>query len=123
MNGAGEAEVVPGEQLGEIVRGWVVKWIRLHDLDENGGDLLGRSSRDRKMGPFQWLNDQTGISLRRLSGIANGEFRFVSLAQADLILTAIGDTEPLRNGEIAITANPNWNMERWQKYMEDRGCC
>ena len=107
LHGRGEAEVVPGYELSEILREWVVQ-----RLAENNST-------------HEWLAEKTGLHVRRVSGIINGEYVCVPLSQADKLLQAIERTDlyhvvPAR---IHVIPNPNWSQERWQEYMEERGGC
>ena len=127
LYGVGEAEIVPGYQLSEILRRWVVEWLAdrprnhtpmgvgVHEIEE--GDVF--------MGPVDWLAEKTEINVRRVQGFVNGDYATVGLSQADAVLTAIGhNVDYLNNtGEIMILPNPNWSQEKWIAYMEDRGCC
>lgn len=112
----GEAEVVNPEPLGEILRRWIVNWLKAHPA----GD-------DNTVGPLQKLHFLTvehghEINIRRISGISNSEFPYVSLSQADTLLTCIDKGYLLATGEIGVLANPHWSMERWIAYMAERGC-
>jgi hypothetical protein len=109
-NGSGEAEVVPGYELSEILREWVVRFLAERPLDTNG-DFVG---------PHAYLSEQTGIHTRRVSGIINGEFTLVPLSQADKLLQAIDRPDCLH--QIHVIPNPNWSPERWHEYMAERGC-
>jgi hypothetical protein len=113
-NGMGEAEVVLGEQLSNVIRQWVKEWL----VDRPRVDQIN----GRVMGPMDYLKEQTGIHIRRVQGIANGEFKLVSVTQADSILTVIGKQYMLSNGEIRVIPNPNWSLDRWTDYMRERGC-
>lgn len=114
----GEAEVVRAEPLGEVLRGWVREW--LADRPLNTG--MGATVEATFMGPISYLAEKTEINERRVSGIINGEYAHVGLSQADALLTAAGLWDLLTIGEIPIIPNPNWSMEQWQRYMDDRGC-
>lgn len=102
-NGAGEAEVVPGYELSEILREWVVKRLAINQSTH------------------EWLAEQTGIHVRRISGLINGEYTCVPLSQADAVLQAIERADYLET-RLHVIPNPNWSPERWMQYMQERGC-
>lgn len=114
LNRQGEAEVVRAEPLSTVLRSWVKEWLAQYPIDSAGGEHF--------MGPIQVLAEKTEINVRRVSGIVNGEFEFVSLSQADKLLTAAGLWDYISNGEIPVIPNPNWSMVKWQAYMDERGC-
>lgn len=116
--GQGPAEIVLAEPLGSILRRWTIEYLadrpRYPDADGNLNEF---------MGPQTLLAEKTGLTLRRVAGICNGEYPRVPLHQADALLTAIhhnGELAP--GGRVTIHPNPNWSLERWFKYMEERGC-
>jgi hypothetical protein len=118
-NGAGEAEVVPGFQLSVVLRKWVVEWLRerpYRNENTNGATVM------QFHGPHDYLSEQTGLHVRRVSGIINGEFFVVPLTQADALLQAIERPDLLGAGEIQVVVNPNWSLEKWMDYMAERGC-
>jgi hypothetical protein len=102
-HGKGEAEVVPGYELSMVLRRWVVQRM-----------LLEQSTHE-------WLAERTGIHVRRISGLINGEYTLVPLSQADLVLRAIERADLYRT-DIHVIPNPNWTQERWHEYMTERGC-
>ena len=110
-NGKGEAQVVLGVQLSKVLKEW-------HD----GFKLHWDEDRGRMHGPMDWLKEMTGLNVRRCHGLVNGEFPTVSLTQAELVLMAIGREYLLANGELHVIPNPNWSLEKWTTYMEERGC-
>src|SRR4051794_9619148 len=85
----GEAEVVPGYQLSEVLKAWTVKWLKDHPHSHHDPQFKG-DTRVAHMGPVQYLAYHSGINTRRVSGICNNEFLHVSLSQADALLTAAG---------------------------------
>jgi hypothetical protein len=119
-NGQGEAEVVPGFQLSPTLRRWVTRYLAERPLNTySSGSSYG--TQVEFLGPIQYLSENTGIHLRRVSAICNGEIEFVPLSQADLLLTAID--MHLSNPEIQVVPNPNWSLERWLAYRQDLGSC
>lgn len=113
-NGAGEAEVVPGYQLAPVIREWVVRWLAERPSDTE-------VDKTRFMGPWEWLSEKTGLPVRRISGMANEEFPTVGLSRADKVLSAMGK-QHLLGGEIQVVQSPNWSLEKWMEYMQERGC-
>lgn len=127
----GPAEIVHAEPLGAVLRKWIVEWLAERPTSqlEREVDLTDAYSSGKQkqvgillLGPIQFLSMKTGIHIRRVSGICNGEFERVPLAQADALLTAIGKNELLATGEVPIYKNPKWSNERWFEYMRERGC-
>jgi len=107
----GEAEVVPAEPLGSILRAWNVRWLQERPKGRSG----------EFVGPVNWLAEQTGIHVSRVEQICNGKIPRVPLSQADKLLTAIDENYKL-GSVIRIKPNPNWSFEKWQEYMQERGC-
>ena len=119
-NAIGEAEVVPGYQLSSVLKKWIVEWLVDHPLPQHDPQFRNGDGVAH-IGPVQYLAEKTGINLRRVSGICNGEFLHVPLSQADLLLSAAERWERLGD-EIQVVQNPNWSFETWIAYMESRGC-
>lgn len=124
--GVGEAEVVPGFQLARVLQAWTVKF--LDGRSKNGSNRIGNvqfgveeDEADYMFGPVQYLAHYSGIHIRRVSGICNGEFQVVPLTQADKLLQAI-ERPDLLGTEIQVVPNPNWSLEKWLEYMQERGC-
>lgn len=117
-NATGEPEVVFGKQLAEILTVWKEDWLKKRDWDEQH---FG-NPENRVMGPLDWLKEMTGINARRIYGLMQAEFPYVSLTQADLVLTVIGKSELLSNKTVHVVPNPNWSPEKWLAYMQERGC-
>lgn len=113
-NGRGEPEVVIGKQLVPIIAKWREDWLKQRGVQEQRDGLV--------MGPMDWLKEMTGMHIRRISGIAQGEFQFIPVSQADLLLTVMGLGGLLSNGTVMVIPNPNWSPERWLAYMEEKGC-
>jgi len=127
-NGAGEAEVVPGFQLAKVLQDWTIRY--LDGRSKNGSNRIGNVSfgddeddeAQYMFGPVQYLAHYSGIHIRRVSGICNGEFPMVPLSQADKILQAI-ERPDLLGDVVQVVPNPNWSPERWYTYMKDRTHC
>lgn len=122
-NGSGEAEVVHGQQLSVVLKKWIVEWLSDRPLNEAraGQAFSKRENRAATaMGPIQFLAEKTEIHIRRVSAICNGEMDFVPWSQADKLLQACNLTHLTRNNEIQVISNPNWSMERWIAYMQER---
>jgi hypothetical protein len=117
-NGRGPAEVVPGFQLSTVLREWIVRYLDGRGISES--KLVG--DEVAMFGPIQYLSHWTGISVRRVSGICNGEFPNVPYQQAEILLMVIDRDYLLANGEIQVVPNPNWSLEKWMDYMRERGC-
>lgn len=113
-NGKGEAQVVLGVQLAKVLQ----EWREAYDRRNKGYD----PSRDKIMGPMDWLKEMTGIHIRRIHGLVKGEYETVNLSQAELVLMTIDREYLLSNGTIQVIPNPNWSLEKWTAYMERMGC-
>jgi hypothetical protein len=111
LGAQGEAEVVPAEPLGSILRAWCVRWLQERPRDRQG----------EFVGPVNWLAEQTGIHIDRVEQICNGKIARVPLSQADKLLIAI-DSNYMLGSVIRVKPNPNWSFEKWQEYMQGRGC-
>lgn len=112
-NGAGEPNVVPVYQLAPVLQEWTRRWLAERPIG-NGEEFVG---------PMQWLAAETGLSVRQVSRIANEELVVIGEQQAELLLLAIDREYMLIHGEIQIVPNPNWSLERWLAWREQRGCC
>lgn len=111
--GRGEAEVVVGAQLSQILQQWKADWHKKYNVYYDNG---------RAMGSMDWLKEMTGLNIRRLHGLLVGEYKVVSLSQADLVLTVIGKSDLITHGVIKVIPNPNWSFEHYCEYMQERGC-
>ena len=125
-HGGGEALVVRGDELAQVLQAWTVKF--LAGRSKNGANRIGLVSfgdhdedAEYMFGPVQYLAHYSGIHIRRVSGICNNEFHYVPLSQADKLLQAIERPDYL-DKEIQVIPNPNWSPERWHDYMAERGC-
>lgn len=119
-NGSGEAEVVMAKQIAEILEEWAERWMRErnHEIERDGWSDQSMTV----MGPWDWLKEMTGLHIRRIYGIRQGEFKYVSLTQAELLLQVIDREYLLSNGTVRVIPNPNWTPEKWLDYMKERGC-
>jgi hypothetical protein len=106
LNGAGEAEVVPGFQLAPVLRRFSKMWLAERP---SGHDLVG---------PVQYLAQESGLNIRQVGRIVRGEIHFVGLDQAEKLLIAIGREDLLRDGTIWTVPNPNWSLEAWIEYKK-----
>jgi hypothetical protein len=79
-------------------------------------------SRPAVMGPWEWMEYETGIGGDVVRKIASCDREYVSLTLAEKILMAIDKEYMLVNDEIPVIPNPRWSQEKWVKYMEERGC-
>lgn len=77
------------------------------------------------MGALAWLEQESGVNVRRISAIMSEDkkvFReVVGLSTADRLLQAAGLTGYLYD-QIQVVPNPNWSFEQWIDYMQERGC-
>jgi len=120
-NSQGEPEVVPGALLAQVLQNWCKRWLREWGI--NPGTARSMIQQSGAVGPVQYLSQESGIHIRRVSGLCNGEFDFVGLSQAEQILMAIDQENLLRTGEIPVVPSPNWPFDKWVSYMEQqRGC-
>ncbi|HEY1248766.1 MAG TPA: hypothetical protein VGE97_07260 [Nitrososphaera sp.] len=115
----GEPEVVPGSILAVVLKNWCKRYLRDRPVSTGKGVSGGIYNFT---GPVQYLSHESGIHVRRVSGLCNGEFPFVSLTQAEQILMAIDREYMLKTGEIPVVPSPNWPLEKWIAYMSERGC-
>lgn len=70
-------------------------------------------------GPVAWISKETGINPRRILGIRKKQFFYVSLKQADRILTPLHMNYMLTNGEITPVRNPAWSQKRWERWERE----
>lgn len=121
-NNVGEAEVVPGFQLSAILKRWITAYLADRPLGVYASGEQPYGAMPEFMGPIQLLAERSGLNVRRVSGICNGEFDVVSLSQADSILaaTGVGLTYYERTDEITIVPNPTWSLEKWLEWKQ--GC-
>lgn len=75
----------------------------------------------RPVGPKDWLAQDTGLNRRTIQHIMNDGQKYIGLSVADKILTGLELTH-LLGREITVIPNPSWSLERWQRYMDERGC-
>jgi hypothetical protein len=127
FNGRGEAEVVPTEEIGALIRNFSKRWVaeRPTSFREMEIDVPESSIRPNKtvfMGPIDYLSTHTGIQPRQIARITSGELKMLSFSQAEKLLMAMDKEYLLSTGEISVVRNPNWSPEKWMEYMESRGC-
>lgn len=120
-NGKGEAEVVPGYQLAEELQAWCKAWlaVRPYGMFRQGEERNGGADF---VGPVQYLAHETGLDVRQISRLCNNEQVTISYTQAELVLMAIDREYLLSNGSIQVVPNPNWSLERYIEWKEQRGC-
>jgi hypothetical protein len=129
-SGLSEAEVVPADKLGQVLKLWINRWLAERDPDRerstdryytgNGQGFAGKTPD--VMGATQYLSLWTGIDQRQISAITNGERKFVTLKNAEKLLMAIDREYMLSNGEIPVVPNPCWSAETYMAYRRERGC-
>ena len=73
------------------------------------------------VGPMGWISQESGIPVRTLHRILRCESKTTSLQLADQVLAGIGMNHVF-DTEVHVIPNPHWNLERWQNYMDERGC-
>lgn len=117
-NGAGEAEVVLSAQLAPILTEHRRRW----NLERNAKTESELHQGSMVMGFLDWLSFETEIGVRRLWGIMRKEYKTVPFSQAEKILMALQEENLLTNGDVRVIPNPNWSLEKWMNYMEERGC-
>lgn len=115
-NGRGEAQVVLGEQLAKVLQEWRKRFEAMNARQGAG------EGHHLIMGPLDWLKEMTGIHIRRIHGLVNGEYETVNLTQTELVLMAIDREYLLTDGTLHVIPNPNWSLEKWATYMKERGC-
>lgn len=113
-----EPEVVESEPLGQVLRDWCRDWLRERPVGPE--DYMGPIDHLHQMLKRPAISHE--MSMKLISQICNSKKQFVGLSQADALLTAIGRTEMLTNGEIKVMANPSWSLEAYMGYMRDRAC-
>lgn len=117
-NGNGEPNVVPGYQLAAVLQDWCRRWL----LDRPKGALHGSIGGHEFVGPVQYLAEESGIPIRRVSGYCNNEWPTVGESKAERLLMAIDREYMLVTGEIQVVPNPNWSLEKWMAWREEQGC-
>lgn len=118
-NGAGEAQVVPGYQLAAELQAWCKAWLSERPLAHKAE---GQHGGAEFVGPVQWLAAETGLSVRQVSRICNGELVTVGHRQAELLLMATDREYLLGNGAIQVVPNQNWSLEKFINWKEQQGC-
>jgi len=94
----------------------------------HGGHRIGERGwaddydTDTQQGATTWIAEQAGLSQRRIWGIMNNQTKHTSLDIADKIIQALEMTYVYHNGEVPVVPNPQWNQERWVRWMNRRGC-
>jgi hypothetical protein len=123
FNAAGSPEVVLGQQLAEILQEWKVNYLKERNPEKEfpKGWKTGVVN-SQVIGPVDYLKEHTGLDPRRIFGMIKGEYKIIALAQAELILMVIDREYLLSNGYLRVIPNPNWSLERWMNYMNERGC-
>jgi hypothetical protein len=115
-SGMAEAEVVPAVQLKSVIEAWIDRYESERTPNYHWNPL------DNYFTALNWLCSETGMGHRTIQRILKLETKYVALRNADLLLTAIGESYLLSTGEISVVPNPKWTQEHFVAYMESRGC-
>lgn len=116
LDGIGEANVVNGHALARAIDRFCKDWDATRPIG-----YPFNSDKVRFFGATGWLAQETGVNVRTISRIRNGQVEHVNMSRADSILQAIGDGTRL-DGALEPYPNPRWSVERWRAYMAERGC-
>jgi predicted lipase len=123
VNQSGEAMVVQGFQISTIMRKWITNYLKDRPHNHRSTDENGTAGVPNDfIGPIELLAEKTGMHIRQVSRICNGELKTVQESQAEKLLIAIDESYRFSNGEIQVVPNPNWSNERWIRYMQEQGC-
>ncbi len=109
VNGMSDPMVVRTADLKQAIKVWAKGRSFSEDPTEkfSGKVSLGK-----------YLENETGVDVRRIWAIMKGESKVTTLVVADKIIAAIERPDLMPE----VIPNPRWNQERWLKYMEERGC-
>lgn len=127
--------VVSAVELNPVLNRWIVEV----DAEIGGSDSINsrtggeKSQYAPKFPSNRGMTRQSGLAIlatraevsqRQIWAIRNGERKFVTLAIADRLLTAIDQNQAFHDGRIKIVPNPMWTTERYQAWLaeEGRGC-
>jgi hypothetical protein len=97
---------------------WVEEFEIEHPVVRYGQNYMNDGTYH--MGPIAWIAAESNYTARSVNRIVNLEW--VGLSMADRILTAIGQSYKLVNGEIKVVPNPTWTTQEWIETMRERGC-
>jgi hypothetical protein len=136
ISGGVEPEAVNADDLVKIMREWLARYGKDHPIDkpfhttqtakfDENGRFSGTESDKRRLFHFSGISyivHHSGVSDRRVRGLLMGEVKWVRLSIADKILTAIGESYKLANGELEVVPNPAMSQELWLLKMQERGC-
>lgn len=120
----GEAQVVDAEVMRVLLVDFIEKWYQQRPRISN---IMNRSTkqqegkRDLTMTPVEWLGEETGINPRKINGYSRGEYKFVGISHADLLLLAMGKQDKLATGEIIVVKNPHWSWMQYNRWLRSRG--
>lgn len=121
LSSKGHAQVVSAEVMKSLLEDFVKKW----DVErpEGWAGSGARFSRvhDPKMPAVDWLDQETGINVRKITGYLHGQYNFVGLPHADLLLKAMGLQHLLANGEIQVMKNPRWSWRQYNHWLRGSG--
>jgi hypothetical protein len=120
-SGLSAAEMVPADKLAVVLREWIQRYTGERDprIQRPSPGTRGELT----MSAQQYIVCWSGIQLRVLTGILNGEKTNVTFETAEKLLMVIGREYMLATGEVPVVPNPQWSQETFRQYMEERGVC
>lgn len=124
--GGGEAEGVMPSYIAAEIKAFETRFRADHPLHSGSSEHVNKprnfgGNRVEFMGAMTWLEQESGVHVRRLSGYKNCEFAFVQFSDAQKILMALDREYKLNNGEIPVVKNPRWSWRQYFSYMRSRG--
>lgn len=132
-----DPEVVPAKELSYYLKKFCKEWLverpnSSYIGNPNAGwNLRNDNSAEHTptadpvwvMGPVQYLAEGSGISIRNVGAMCNGNFAaHIGLGTAEKVLQAAGLLHLISSGEIPVIPNPVWSQERYMEHMAERGC-
>jgi hypothetical protein len=105
----------------EVIRKIVEDWINSQVGPHRWGVAFDDTTLPYIMSALDYLSREAGYSKRHIHRLLHQQ-EWISLFQADKLLTAIELHHLLANGEIDVVPNPAWTLEEWATHMRKRGC-
>jgi hypothetical protein len=117
----GDAQVIDPEIMKSLLEDFITKWNVERPSAWSGHGERWARTHDPKMAAADWLAQESGINVRKITGYLHGEYAFVGMTHADLLLKSMGLQHLLASGEIEVKKNPRWSWRQYNHWLRGSG--